>query len=241
MAPAMGTRPPMPISAGEAKKKAKSAPARRDLLVFLLIFLLIAALGGGAYFYLTKPDASAEALASMKEKLAKAAQIPGKAVENAKEGIAGARGAEQSRVDNVIEGKETPDKRGVGAVSPAEMTAKLKEENPKTEPPKPEKPATPEAPSKVTAGTQAYSGIDTGSNPPPPPPAASARFVKYAEGLSVSGVFQGSPARALVDGRLIRAGEVIEPRLGVSFVGVDAETKHLILQDTTGAQLRIKY
>ena len=213
-------------------------------MIFVLIFLLVAALGAGTYLYLTKPDASAEALASMKEKLDKAAKIPGKAVENARENMAGARGAEQSRVDNVVEGKETPDKRGVAVPPPAELAEKLRTENPnpKVETPKPEKSTPPaEIPNKVTAGTEAYSGVGAGLNPPSPPPVANPRFVHYAEGLNVSGVFQGSPARALVDGRLIRAGELIEPRLGVSFVGVDAETKHLILQDATGAQLRVKY
>ncbi len=232
----------MPVSAGEAKKQAaRASPARRDMLIFLLIFLLVASLGAVAYLYLTKPDASAEALASMKEKLEKAAELPGKAVNNAKDSIAGARSSEQSRVDNVIEGKEPPAERTVGGVSPAELEAKLRQENAKPENAKTEKPTPPEVANKVTSGTEAYSGVGTGPNTTPPPPAASPRFVRYAEGLSVSGVFQGSPARALVDGRLIRAGEVIEPRLGVSFVGVDAETKHLILQDSTGAQLRIKY
>lgn len=77
--------------------------------------------------------------------------------------------------------------------------------------------------------------------PPPPPPSASARFVRYADSIRVSGVFQGTPARALVDGRIVRAGDLLEPALGIKFVAVDADTKHLILEEGSGAQLRVKY
>lgn len=77
--------------------------------------------------------------------------------------------------------------------------------------------------------------------PPPPPPAASAAFVRFSEAMTVSGVFQGTPARALVNGRLARVGDEIEPSLRIKFVGVDAATKHLILEEGSGAQLRVKY
>jgi hypothetical protein len=72
-------------------------------------------------------------------------------------------------------------------------------------------------------------------------PAPNPRFLRYAEALVVSGVFQGEPARALVDGRIIRSGDVIEPMLAVTFLGVDAPAKQLILGDKTGAQVRVKY
>ncbi|MCX6937682.1 MAG: hypothetical protein NTU80_07245 [Verrucomicrobia bacterium] len=81
--------------------------------------------------------------------------------------------------------------------------------------------------------------------PPAPtlPPAPSNRFVRYAEGLgpAISGVFQGSPARALIGGKLVRVGDEIDSALGVKFVGVDADTKHLLFEDRTGAQVRVKY
>jgi hypothetical protein len=77
--------------------------------------------------------------------------------------------------------------------------------------------------------------------PPPPPPQPSARFTRYADGLRVSGVFQGSPARALVDGRIVREGDVIETNLGIRFVAVDLASKHLVLQDASGAMVRVKY
>ncbi len=74
-------------------------------------------------------------------------------------------------------------------------------------------------------------------------PAPSNRFVRYAEGLgpTISGVFQGSPARALIGGKLVRVGDEIDSALGVKFVGVDAATKHLLFEDRSGAQVRVKY
>lgn len=77
--------------------------------------------------------------------------------------------------------------------------------------------------------------------PPPPPPVASAGFIRFSEAMTVSGVFQGTPARALVNGRLVRVGDEIEPSLRIKFVGVDAATKHLMLEEGSGAQLRVKY
>jgi hypothetical protein len=84
--------------------------------------------------------------------------------------------------------------------------------------------------------------------PPPAPPATPAvapvpapRFLRYAEALRVSGVFQGEPARALIDGRVVREGDVLEPGLGVVFHDVDVQTKHLILRDASGAEVRVKY
>ncbi len=106
----------------------------------------------------------------------------------------------------------------------------------------PAPPAAPAAPSvPVPAPETPAATAPSVPPPPPPPPAPSARFVRYSESIRVSGVFQGTPARALVDGRLVRAGDLIEPTLGIKFIAVDAETKHLILEEASGARLRVKY
>lgn len=228
--------PPLPAARARAAVAGVSS-ARRDAMLFALVFLVIAGVGGGAWFYFSRPDEAAETADGLREKLGEAAKLPGKAVEGAKGAVADAREKEQARIDAVAEGKEAPTERAIGAVSPAELEAKLKEANSSlaTEPP-----STPVQ--TETQSVTAYAGEKPQAPAePPPPPQANARFVRYAEALRVSGVFQGSPARALVDGRLVRSGDVVEPNLGVSFVGVDAETKHLILQDGSGAQVRVKY
>ena len=78
---------------------------------------------------------------------------------------------------------------------------------------------------------------------PAGPPAPSNRFLRYAEGLgpTVSGVFQGNPARVLIGGKVVRVGDEIDPVLGVKFVGLDVTTKHLLFEDRSGAQVRVKY
>lgn len=249
---APGTPPPLP---GRVKK-AKSHSARRDLMLFLLIFLLLAAGGVGAYFYLTKPDASAEVLAGVKEKLSKAAEMPGKAVGNAKESMANARSTEQDRIDSVMEGRDTPDKRGVPGAGGGDLGEKLQAANgsiggasgtaaANTVGPRPPTEKVANQVSAVVAPVPTETSGAANANPQAPVapalPVPGARFVRYAEGLSVSGVFQGNPARALVDGRIVRSGDMLEPVQGIKFVGVDAATKHLILQDASGAQLRVKY
>ncbi|MBC8009008.1 MAG: hypothetical protein H7067_02800 [Burkholderiales bacterium] len=248
---APGGPPPLP---GRVKK-AKSHSARRDLMLFVLIFLLLAAGGVGAYFYLSKPEASAEILAGMKDKLEKAAEMPGKAVDNAKDSMANARSTEQDRIDSVMDGREAPDKRGIPGAGGADVAAKLQAANGSTDGGSSTAPGNTVGPrptaektiNQVSAVVAPVPAEGDGANPDPKAvvapavPVAGARFVRYAEGLSVSGVFQGSPARALVDGRIVRSGDMLEPVQGIKFVGVDSATKHLILQDSSGAQLRVKY
>ncbi len=70
---------------------------------------------------------------------------------------------------------------------------------------------------------------------PEPPPPPSAAFKALIVNLRISGVFQGDPPRAFVNGRMVSAGEVFDTSLGVKFVGLDSSKKLLIFQDSTGA------
>ena len=101
-------------------------------------------------------------------------------------------------------------------------------------------------PSATPAVTPSVTTADTPPTAPAAPvgpPAPSSRFLRYAEGLgpTVSGVFQGNPARALIGGKVVRVGDEIDPVLGVKFVGLDVSTKHLLFEDRSGAQVRVKY
>jgi hypothetical protein len=75
----------------------------------------------------------------------------------------------------------------------------------------------------------------------PQRPAASPEFIRLAEGLKVSGVLQGNPARAMLNGRMFRVGDEIDPGLAVMLAGVDATKKFLLLRDKSGAELRLTY
>lgn len=70
---------------------------------------------------------------------------------------------------------------------------------------------------------------------------ASPEFSSWVANAQISGVFQGQPARVLINGRTVRAGEVVEPRLGIVFQSVDAKEKLLQFRDHSGATVQRKY
>lgn len=70
---------------------------------------------------------------------------------------------------------------------------------------------------------------------------ASAEFRSFVALMKVSGVFQGSPARAFINGRLARAGEIVEANLGITFSSVDPERRQLVFKDKSGAIVTRKY
>ena len=67
----------------------------------------------------------------------------------------------------------------------------------------------------------------------------SEAFRAYVQSLEIQGVFIGynSGARAMVNKRLVRPGDVIESELGVRFVAVNPDAKLLVFEDKTGARL----
>lgn len=72
-------------------------------------------------------------------------------------------------------------------------------------------------------------------------PETSASFVAFADAIRINGVFQGNPARASINGRIVRAGALLDASLGVTFDGIDPRSREIILRDTSGATIRKKY
>jgi hypothetical protein len=66
-------------------------------------------------------------------------------------------------------------------------------------------------------------------------------FTKFATGLKISGVVPGASAKAVLNGTLYHAGDVIDRSLGITLVGVNGEKKFLILRDKNGVELRLTY
>ncbi len=66
-------------------------------------------------------------------------------------------------------------------------------------------------------------------------------FVQFAEGLRVNSVVQGSPVRAILNGRMVRVGEELNPELAVTLADVDLARKFVLLRDRSGAELRVTY
>jgi hypothetical protein len=72
-------------------------------------------------------------------------------------------------------------------------------------------------------------------------PRASAAFFYSIVKLTVSGITQGKPARALINNRLAQEGDEINRQLGIVFLQLDAMNKQLVFRDATGALVTRSY
>lgn len=70
---------------------------------------------------------------------------------------------------------------------------------------------------------------------------ANPEFRSFVANTKVTGVFQGSPPRAFINGRLHRPGDTVDAALGIIFVTVEVPKKQLIFKDRTGAIVARKY
>lgn len=218
-------------------------PVRGGLKKALVVLLALSALGYGVYLgwphlpaeisvagytIRTKPglsfskgtSATASTLPTPSETLNKLAHLPGNAIGKAQEAIAARRASGQDRVDAAASGEDVP----AAPARPAPPVA---------------------APASKTIAAAAPS---TASAPVPavPPaveaaPEASAEFRAYVTNLRISGIFQGNPARAVINGKLTRAGEAVDSGFGISFEGLDAERKNLVFKDRSGATVSRRF
>jgi hypothetical protein len=90
----------------------------------------------------------------------------------------------------------------------------------------------------VSPGVSAYA---PGSSEIQATAEASPAFLSYIADAKVSGVFQGEPSRAFINGRLARSGTVIEEVLGNTFLGVDSDNRMLLFKDRNGARVTKRY
>jgi hypothetical protein len=72
-------------------------------------------------------------------------------------------------------------------------------------------------------------------------PAASAPFIYWVAGLTVSGVSNSSPARFLMNGRLVREGDEVNRQLAITFDRVDVAAKLIYFRDKNGAVVTRSY
>jgi len=72
-------------------------------------------------------------------------------------------------------------------------------------------------------------------------PSASAEFKAFVANASIGGVFQGKPAKALINGRITREGQLIDSELGVVFDHIDADSKVIYFKDVGGAVVSKSY
>jgi len=66
-------------------------------------------------------------------------------------------------------------------------------------------------------------------------PQPSTEFLVWVDSAKISGVFNGTPPRAIVNGLLVRPGEMIDSARGIVFDHVDSAEKEFFFRDRSGA------
>jgi len=66
---------------------------------------------------------------------------------------------------------------------------------------------------------------------------ASAAFRHLGTDAKVTGLYEGPPPRALINGRLMRVGQMLDEGLAISFEGIDAQNRILNFVDHSGAKV----
>jgi hypothetical protein len=74
-----------------------------------------------------------------------------------------------------------------------------------------------------------------------PEPGAHPDVIRFVEEARVSGVSVGNPPRALINGRLVRGGALVEPNRGIVFLGLDPNRRVLIFRSAAGDVVRLEY
>jgi len=158
------------------------------------------------------------------------AAVPKQAIDKAKDVVAARRSNEQARIDAMSAGEEAPDKRALDTPPPSRFSGQSSSPNAAAGPA-----------SVPGSGSLIAPGITATTNDVTAAPKASAAFKRFVADARITGVFQGTPPRALINGRMIRAGEVVDQALGVVFDSIDAENKTITFKDRAGIPVTRKY
>lgn len=72
-------------------------------------------------------------------------------------------------------------------------------------------------------------------------PNANSAFRSFVASAKISGVYQGANPRAFINGRMVRAGEMVDDQLEIQFDSVDAASRSIVFKDSTGATVSRRY
>lgn len=142
-----------------------------------------------------------------------AVSVPGKMVEKAKSVVAGHEKELVRPVAGVSGEEATSGNLTTPATKPPALTA-----------------TTPIAPGLTATTSDLNSTVD-----------ASPAFRSWVANAKISGIFQGATPRALINGRTVRVGQMVDEGLGAVFEGINSETKEIIFKDKTGATVSRRY
>ncbi|HTO03896.1 MAG TPA: hypothetical protein VL069_09355 [Opitutus sp.] len=211
-------------------EESETADPGQSSLAKIILVVAAVVLAGGAYFGYTKltespvdePQAPLAKVAparpaSPSKTLNEIGAIPAQAIKKAEDVVAAVKANEEAPVEEILVNE---------TVAPLPRKA-----DPKTV----EKVVAP-----VTSTTELSPGLRATTTASVDGDAAPA-FRAWVAQVRISGVFQGTPARVLINGKTIPAGEVVDEALGIVFDGVDPQTKTLVFRDSTGATVARKF
>jgi hypothetical protein len=141
-------------------------------------------------------------------------------------------------VEKIKSGQLAPLNEVVDSDKPAPKPAAAETDAAKSAPPA-VKPAA-EPPAAAIAVAAAPAPVPAAPTPAelvvaPPPPPASLAFQAWVLNVRILGVRAGSNPRVFIEHTAYVPGDLVNPQLGISFVGYDSATSMLTFQDKTGA------
>lgn len=145
------------------------------------------------------------------------AEIPAKLIANAQDTVIVKRESEQSRVDPLVETRETtappvPNSEAVVVNNPPSLPA----------------PAVPTSLPKISEAI-------------PQVPLASLAFRAWVDSAKITSVLEGASSRAIINGRLARSNEAVDLPLGIMLDHVDTSRRQIIFRDRSGATVGKSY
>ena len=93
----------------------------------------------------------------------------------------------------------------------------------------------------ILAQTTLATDVKVNNNRVEAAPAASAAFRTFVAGATIGGVFQGHPSRALINGAIVKEGQMIDGALNITFDRIDAVRKVIYFKDSSGAEVSKSY
>ena len=212
--------PPLPGLGASADPSSPESSNQESFLKKLLLFgalaIFILAGAGFAYFKFFYKKSS---VPSPQPAAVKVETPPGSTAEKIKKAVEKAEQEQFAPLNEAVAANETPapaknDSAAIPA-SPAPDQAVV--------------PATTVAPETGVVAVSPPVPV----KPPPPPP--SLAFKAWVINLRIRGVRGGEAQRVFIDRTSYAPGDLVNPQLGIIFVGYDEETRMLTFQDKSGA------
>jgi hypothetical protein len=216
-------KPGKPVKPGKVGSVLRKRAALSPVAKAGLAVVIIAALVAGFYFYRIFFPAPSKEVAIKLQPVAK--PPPAKDVNDAAS-VAAKAAADAAKQAAALEAKRLADQAAADAAAAAASQAA---------------PTPTPATISVMAQSSISSDVKVNNTHLDAAPAASAAFRAFVAGATIGGVFQGNPARALINGTIAREGQVVESSLGISFDRIESDKKIIYFKDASGAEVSKEY